>query len=292
MKKFMLEDGFEAIVASQEEFGRYHTIYKLGPSNVWFPVSMQSCMNLYAGFENPYWIYLNGMRIGGALIEPNWFGLYFIISPFEDEFKLLKRLLKLVRKISDPNKPIIAYGIHHQSIPYLQKLGFQIEEMEKLMICATEPYEIIWNEKIYCDTVKENELEEMVDLYYSVYRKSHVESVARKKYEFYDELLKNQIKEVNLDYSSIIHDSKTHEIVAACLVQEWEELPFILDIVVNPIYQNQGIGEMMIKKVLHLAKEQYPAVRLSVNPGNPAEYLYHKLGFIGGTITYQLKLNV
>ncbi|QVK17525.1 GNAT family N-acetyltransferase [Mycoplasmatota bacterium] len=168
-------------------------------------------------------------------------------------------------------------------------MNLKIEQMEKLMICATKPYEITWNEKVYCDTVKESELKEMINLYYSVYSKSHVQSVARQKYEYYDALLKEQINDIDCDYSSIIHDSKTHEIIAVCLVQEWEQLPYILDIVVNPMYQNQGIGEMMIKKVLHRAKDKYPAIRLSVNPGNPAEYLYHKLGFIGGTITYKLK---
>ncbi|QVK17526.1 hypothetical protein KHQ81_11800 [Mycoplasmatota bacterium] len=119
MKKYVLEDGFEAIEASQNEFGKYHTIYKLGTSNVWFPMNMQSCMNLYAGFENPYWMNLNGIRIGGALIEPNWFGLYFVISPFEDEYKLLKQLLKLVKKYLI-QKNQIAYGIHHQSVPFLK----------------------------------------------------------------------------------------------------------------------------------------------------------------------------
>jgi ribosomal protein S18 acetylase RimI-like enzyme len=53
-----------------------------------------------------------------------------------------------------------------------------------------------------------------------------------------------------------------------------------LAIAVAPAYQGQGIGTQLMKQILELAKENFPAVSLSVRADNAAARLYQRLGFV------------
>lgn len=60
-----------------------------------------------------------------------------------------------------------------------------------------------------------------------------------------------------------------------------------LGIAVIPELRGRGIGSSLMKALLSRSRIQYPAISLSVDPENPAIYLYRRLGFIecGGTGT-------
>lgn len=76
--------------------------------------------------------------------------------------------------------------------------------------------------------------------------------------------------------------------IAACLIGYDPSVPNgftgISDIGVHPDYRNRGLAEYMIKRALTIAKQKNnsQAMRLFVTVGNPAESLYHKLGFMPG----------
>ena len=53
-----------------------------------------------------------------------------------------------------------------------------------------------------------------------------------------------------------------------------------LSIAVVPEYRGMGIGTQLLHKAIQLAEERFPAVSLSVSPGNPAADLYRRLGFV------------
>ena len=57
-----------------------------------------------------------------------------------------------------------------------------------------------------------------------------------------------------------------------------EETPE-LGIALWPEYRGQGIGTALLQKLLEAAKKLYPAIALSVSPGNPSIRLYERLGF-------------
>ncbi|WP_028025453.1 GNAT family N-acetyltransferase [Enterovibrio calviensis] len=54
---------------------------------------------------------------------------------------------------------------------------------------------------------------------------------------------------------------------------------FIIQIQVHPDYQNQGIGNTVIERLLSTASESASRVRLSVIKTNPARDLYTRMGF-------------
>ena len=47
-----------------------------------------------------------------------------------------------------------------------------------------------------------------------------------------------------------------------------------------PDYRGQGIGTHLLMQVLNMAKENFPAVSLSVRSNNPVVRLYERVGFV------------
>lgn len=52
-----------------------------------------------------------------------------------------------------------------------------------------------------------------------------------------------------------------------------------LAIAVLPRFQGEGVGTMMLDRLIEVARESFSAVVLTVRAGNPAERLYLRLGF-------------
>lgn len=53
-----------------------------------------------------------------------------------------------------------------------------------------------------------------------------------------------------------------------------------LALAVLPDYRGQGIGTHLLMQVLNMAKENFPAVSLSVRSDNPVVRLYERAGFV------------
>ena len=53
-----------------------------------------------------------------------------------------------------------------------------------------------------------------------------------------------------------------------------------LAIAVLPEYRGQGIGSCLLKLILVVAKDRFPAISLSVRSDNPVVRLYERVGFV------------
>lgn len=89
--------------------------------------------------------------------------------------------------------------------------------------------------------------------------------------------------------SSVVTNSK-NDIIAACLISEWEGTPLVYDIAVVKEYRSSGIATKLLKHSLSALKEKYDFLRLFVYVGNGAESVYYKLGFYPGIQTTHLSL--
>ena len=89
-----------------------------------------------------------------------------------------------------------------------------------------------------------------------------------------------------LDASTLIFDKNSNEMIAACLtgISGYCDNNFseIGEVVVNPDYRRFGLASNMIKLALTNLKKISPATLLCVTVGNPAEGLYHNMGFFSG----------
>ncbi len=62
------------------------------------------------------------------------------------------------------------------------------------------------------------------------------------------------------------------------LVHNFDEL-YLAEIQIDRVYQNQGIGTSIINAAIAESEKLSKKITLNVIKGNPAEYLYKKLGF-------------
>jgi len=73
----------------------------------------------------------------------------------------------------------------------------------------------------------------------------------------------------------ITHDAIIGRLYLATLPTERR----IIDIALLPAYRNQGIGSILLKKILKTAAEDRLNVGIHVEKNNPARLLYERLGF-------------
>lgn len=69
--------------------------------------------------------------------------------------------------------------------------------------------------------------------------------------------------------------------IGAVEVQIKEDEIYIANIKIEPKSQSKGIGETILKKIIHLSLKQEKPIRLQVLKVNLAQSLYKRLGFEG-----------
>ncbi len=67
--------------------------------------------------------------------------------------------------------------------------------------------------------------------------------------------------------------------IGALKVEYLDECIYLADLVINPNFQNKGIGTRILKSLIVKAKQKSFPIRLKVLKGNPARNLYERHGF-------------
>ncbi len=76
-----------------------------------------------------------------------------------------------------------------------------------------------------------------------------------------------------------------------CLITRWEGLPLLFDIAVAPEARHGGVARAMVTRALDaLNRAGETQMRLFLECGNPAESLYHSMGFIACEATTSMYL--
>lgn len=272
--------------AGAEEWSRYHAIYRLSNFNEWMPMSFQGELNRYNKLELCYWITKNNKRIGGALIKSNIIKCIFTIPPFKINEDIIKELTLYVNSICDMNETVIIPDVDLRAIEHYEASGFKLDRVEKLMVCATQNFDIIWDEQYRIVIPEQKHAQDMTELYYETYRKNKLAFIATQSYDYQEQNVKNYFnhrKTMNapMEWSTLVYDSTTNKLIGACIVSLVYELPYILDFVVHPEFQRKGLATNIMKRTLDIVANSYPAIRLNVTVGNDAEQFYDKMGFIG-----------
>jgi len=248
------------------------------------PLSFQGEIQRYNKSNFSFWIVKDNKRIGGAFIRTNIIKCIFTIPPFDNYEELIKVLTDYVISRSDDGQSIIVPDANLFIIKAYENNGFKLNRIEKLMVCATNKYAVSWDEKYKVVIPDKQHFEDMAKLYYVTYNRSKVEYIASQTYDFQlnsvDIYFKHKEDSMVPDYwSALVYDKSSNNLIAACTVGLVNELPYILDMVVDYDYQRKGIASNLIKRVLNITRNNYPALRLNVTVGNDAEEFYKKLGF-------------
>ncbi|GFZ29979.1 hypothetical protein CSC2_05050 [Clostridium zeae] len=271
--------------ANSEQWAKYHAIYRLSNFNEWMSLSFQSDIDRYKNVDFCFWVEKEGKRIGGALIKPNILKCVFVIPPFDDISRLIEVLTLHVNTISNKTEEIVIPDADLRIAEAYNSAGFQLNRIDKLMVCATDEFNVIWEERYKIVAPEIEHVEAMAKLYFNSYSNNKFQYISSQSYDF--QLLNVQayfkhIKAMNItnEWSTLILDTISNKFVGACMVGYVNGLPYILDFVVHPEFQRKGIGAKLLQRTLNLLSKIYPAIRLNVTVGNNAEVFYDKVGFV------------
>ena len=102
----------------------------------------------------------------------------------------------------------------------------------------------------------------------------------RKIEEFLNKILKGLFGKHEQYYSWVLRDNEQY--VGACFQIANEETGFLMQIVIDPEYRQQGLGKALLCHSIHALLRVNSAVtkvELAVTMSNPAKILYESLGF-------------
>ncbi|WP_346889589.1 GNAT family N-acetyltransferase [Clostridium sp. UBA1056] len=278
-------DEYKIYKANSEEWAKFHAIYRQSNFNEWMSLSFQSDIDRYKNVDFCYWVEKEGKRIGGAVIKLNILKCIFVIPPFNNIRELIEVLTLHVNSISDETKEIVIPDADLRLIESYKNFGFQLDRIEKLMVCATNEFNVIWEDQYKIIAPQIEHVEAMTKLYFDTYSSNKLQYIASQSYDFQFSSVQvyfKHIKAMNVtnEWSTLIFDTITNQFIGACIVGFVNGLPYILDFVVHPEFQKRGLGAKMIKRTLNLLFRDFPAIRLNVTVGNDAESFYDKLGFV------------
>lgn len=289
--QYILNDGFMLKRADKFEFGIHETIYSNVDLELSFSWKKQTVKKI--DYDNHFWIFKDDKRVGGVHISPNIMGAFFMEAPYVvDRFIAIKSLNNALLQWADNDKDIRVYGVTPLDIEHYQKLGYRIKCERRVMIRPTETFDNInWGDNFIIKIPTISDVPEIGRLFfesysggidYEVFGKRSLEEATMDAERILNIYKSNNI----LDGSTLVYDKNTKELIGACIagISGYCDNDFseIGDIVVKPAYRKSGIAFKMIKQALINLKKISPATILCVTIGNPAEGLYHKMGFFSG----------
>ncbi|MGH4124130.1 MAG: GNAT family N-acetyltransferase [Clostridium sp.] len=293
--KYNLGEEFALERVEYTEFSKYHSVYHgLQKANGWFKKSFDMMRSVVCKDDDYFWIIKDCVKVGGIFIQPNHIGELFVIPPYSDEYKLLKKVKEILVYWSDRNKNIEVSVVELSQIDIYEKIGFIKGESGRWMIRPTEEFKVTWERDFNIVIPKEENKLEMAELIFQAFQNdvglNSTYSVEERVSWIEDYFKDNSQIEVLNKASTLIYNKKTKELVGVCLISLWQEWPLVWEIAVNPSYAGKGLGTKMLKKALSVLQEEYPVLRLYVTVGNKAENVYHNLGFLKGLELVDMKL--
>ncbi|WP_273324259.1 GNAT family N-acetyltransferase [Vallitalea guaymasensis] len=295
-EEYQLDKDVYITKACEKEFAIFESIYGDGPNNRFaikhwdlrLAISLDTPFAINNSF---YWIIKGDVKIGGVLIEPNVISRLFIIPPYNDLYRVLRLLKKLLIKWSDPKKNINAFQINNEQGKYFEMLGFWKEKSRRWMMRPTEELNYEYNQDFIFENPDKQQNRNIAKLLCSSFSNG-VDNKSQLHKDTDEEYFEACLNDVNdffentnsllLEASTVIYDAKDKKIVGVCLISLFEEWPLIHTIAIDPLYSGKGLGKIILNKGISILNREYQVVRLFVTIGNSAESVYHELGFVQG----------
>jgi len=120
-------------------------------------------------------------------------------------------------------------------------------------------------------------------------RQAHwgIEEHRRKVQTYFDQVGQS---EALVNASVLVTDEHTQHRAAACIMLETNNIASVSFIGVHPDYRRRGLAGAMLRHAANALHGEYPLIRLGVAVGNPAQGLYHSVGFMPGPVQYSVRI--
>ena len=238
--------------------------------------------------EDCYFLYRNGERIGGLTITLNTVSNPFLVAPFTDRELFWNIILKQM-SANNQDGNINIDRVLQVDVDVLLSCGARKKWTQQRMNRPTDILAIKTIPSYELYNPKENDIPEIVQVVYN----SHVHDITAQTYgepkiSDVEKAIKRRFVSFSqtntLRLSIVAKEKTTSKIVGVCMAgiypDSMNNFSTIHQVSVLPHYRRQGIAEMMMTQTISIAHSVSPVMGLGVLVGNPAEYLYRKLGFI------------
>lgn len=272
-------------LADSELFATYHAVYSNEEFDLCFSwdeqlAELRSC-------KDSYFLYRNGICIGGLTIGSDSISNPFLIQPFSDRVLFWTIIMKQLKMhIQESN--IHINQIRQVDADVLISLGACKKWSQQRMYRPTDILELEtgFSYDLVCPT--ENDIPEIVQVVYQ----AHIHGITARTYgepvvsDVEKAILRRfeSFSQTNtLHFGRVAKEKETQKIVGVCIAGIYPASPnnvsTIHQVSVLPVYRRQGIAENMMRTAISTAHSVSPVIGLGVLAGNPAENLYQKLGF-------------
>jgi ribosomal protein S18 acetylase RimI-like enzyme len=277
------------VKADKDLFSVYQTIYSNADLEMWYDWNLRLQDTKWT--ENCFWVTLNGIRIGGAIIEEQCIIWPFLICPFTDRTLFWKLILR--HMTAKNNEPVNLIGMPDSDMDVLLSFGCRIVSMRRMMCRPTDRFDVIIPEGYERRIPGMDDIPALVEADRQGYAGGIVRELFGEPNDVEDgltEALRMYESTGTTGQFSIVFSKETKEIAGFCQVgamayhrdDALDDFSSIGSITVLPAHRNRGLAEYMIKYALNEAYKTSKVMRLGVTVGNQAEYLYRKLGFVPG----------
>lgn len=286
---YTLNNGFSLEKAEKFEFIVYYKVYSGIGDKLYYSWRIQLKKIDY--LKNYYWILKNEDRIGGVIIQPNYFSHFFLQPQFyNDKLMIISELNNVLEDWSNRDKIIDVLGILPDDVDLFHKLGYEIKSAQRTMIRPTEIFDNIeLSDKFIFKSPTLKDSNEIGRLFSDAYKNSienklHGELSLEEWEKSTEMFLKQYMFTKTLIGSTLVYTKDNNELIGVCmagkdLAEENKDFSSVFNIAVKKSYRNNNIATFMIKRALTNLKESTDQLKLDVQIGNNSEHLYKKLGF-------------
>ncbi|WP_430787032.1 GNAT family N-acetyltransferase [Virgibacillus flavescens] len=282
---YRIDEHIKLVYQKPEVFSKNHVIYfgqKYG--NYFFRSSPATLLEKAQFLDSGYSIIKDNVVIGGVFLKPNFMSDLFVVPPYSDYEYIAKKLLNLLKEISNSNEKIVVSEVLEAHVPFYSRNGCNVFEEGFWMIRPTQSMRTMLSDNFAAKPVHEEDKDEIAHVILSAYKGNpaykEVDSNENYVNHVVEFIKNNKDNEVMYNSSKIVVDKTVNEIVGTCLHMEFEGFPLIMSLAVRPDYQGKGIGKFLLSHSINHSKKAYSATRLYVLKGNEAIKLYEHMGFI------------
>lgn len=297
MPSWDLGDGYLCVEADHARFARFHAFYRPDP---WMRDSA-SRMGLFCDGTPCRLIEKDGAVVGGCLAGDGVLGEFFTIPPYQDRAQLVRRVALYLRRESAGR--VWAYNVLFSEVDAFHRIGFRLaarlpkadrdamdysNQFMRMMIRPVYSVPAIQC-AVQLKTPRPSDAKKIGALLAAAYGSG---DAARPERGDFEEDARDFFKRAD----DVCRKASTLAVaddgpVGVCLITRWEGLPLLFDVAVAPKARHGGIARAMILRAMDaLDRAGETQLRLFLECGNPAESLYHSMGFIACEATTSMYL--
>jgi GNAT superfamily N-acetyltransferase len=281
------------IVLKKTDFDSFlgqYAVHKVLRDNNRFNFGNESIrLAIWDNRDNCQFIYVDGKKAGGALLDVGMIKHPFIYPDFRDFLpEILETLHITAMEGADLEKGVMCLPSDSEQAEIYFNLGYGTIRKLRCMIGPLSNLGWKCPEGYFLRQPSENDIQLIGKLFYRAnindpwHKPVTPEGFIRGTKRYFNPELVDNV----LAASSICCEERTGNPVGGCMISMDEAFPFVYDLHILEKHRRKGIGTAMMKKAMRIMSKDHAYMRLFVIDGNPAAKLYYRLGFIAGNPVY------